>query len=619
MVRWKQSKKSEPRTWRERGEQLTLVVKHIPRTLRLLWSAAPVGVSLLLLFTLVSALVPAAIAWVAKLIVDGVVLSQRTGAAAAREGVLAAVGAELGLVFLQTVLQRTQWLVRESIAARLKRSLSVRVLEKALTLELAHFEDSAVYDKMQNARREADKRPLSLALAVFGVLQNLLTLATYGALIVTVAPWALLVLFAATIPAFVAELRFAGESFRVLTWQAPEGRRLNYLEWILTRDSTVKEVKLFGLGPLILQRFSSLFDKIIGEDRRLARRRALWGTGLGFFAVCAFYACYAWVADAAAAGAITLGDMAFALAAFRQGQGAFQAILTAVGGMVEDALFMSNLFAYLDVEAAGETARAVPALCAPRGSGINTIEFRNVSFKYPGQNTSTLIDINLTVKAGEKIALVGENGAGKSTLVKLLMRMYEPTSGDIFYGGINLKDWQPHELRARFSAVFQDYVRYQMPVKENVGLGDVTRMDDVDVIARAVDLAGAGAVVARVGGLDTMLGGWFEQGQELSGGQWQKLALARAFMRDDAEVLVLDEPTAAVDAQSEADLFAQIKELARHKIAFLISHRFSTVRMADRILVLEGGRIVEAGSHAELLALGEKYATLFALQAKGYH
>ena len=199
------------------------------------------------------------------------------------------------------------------------------------------------------------------------------------------------------------------------------------------------------------------------------------------------------------------------------------------------------------------------------------------------------------------------------------MRMYEPTSGDIFYGGINLKDWQPHELRARFSAVFQDYVRYQMPVKENVGLGDVTRMDDVDVIARAVDLAGAGAVVARVGGLDTMLGGWFEQGQELSGGQWQKLALARAFMRDDAEVLVLDEPTAAVDAQSEADLFAQIKELARHKIAFLISHRFSTVRMADRILVLEGGRIVEAGSHAELLALGEKYATLFALQAKGYH
>ena len=197
--------------------------------------------------------------------------------------------------------------------------------------------------------------------------------------------------------------------------------------------------------------------------------------------------------------------------------------------------------------------------------------------------------------------------------------MYEPTSGDIFYGGINLNAWQPHELRARFSAVFQDYVRYQMPVKENVGLGDVTRMDDVDVIARAVDLAGAGAVVARVGGLDTMLGGWFEQGQELSGGQWQKLALARAFMRDDAEVLVLDEPTAAVDAQSEADLFAQIKELARHKIAFLISHRFSTVRMADRILVLEGGRIVEAGSHAELLALGEKYATLFALQAKGYH
>ena len=611
-------KPEEPKNLRERIGQLTLVVKHIPPTMRLLWVAAPGGVALLLLFTIIGALVPPAIAWVAKLIVDGVVLAQQTGDAAARDRVLWAVAAELGLVFLQTALQRTHWLVKEAIGARLKRSLSVRVLEKALTLELRHFEDSTLYDKMQNARREADMRPLSLALEVFGVIQNVLTLVTYAALIVTLAPWALLVLFVAAVPSFIAELRFAGESFRVMTWRAPEGRRLNYLEWVLTRDSTVKEVKLFGLGPLMLGRFTGLFDKIVGEDLRLARRRALWGTALGLVAVSAFYACYAWVANAAAHGSITLGDMAFALAAFRQGQGAFQAILTAIGSMVEDALFMSNLFGYLDVEAGGEAARVVPALSPPRGAGHNDIELKNVTFQYPGKDDVVLRDISLTVKAGEKVALVGENGAGKSTLVKLLMRMYEPTSGEILYGGIDIRDMTPTDLRSRFGAVFQDYVRYQVPLKENVGVGDVVRIDDAEAIGLAVDKAGAGSVVAKVGGLDAMLGGWFEDGQELSGGQWQKLALARGFMRDDAEVLVLDEPTAAVDARSEAELFERIKELAKNKTAFLISHRFSTVRMADRILVLENGRILEEGSHDELVARGGKYAALFALQAKGY-
>ncbi len=610
-------KPEEPKTWRERLGQLTLVVKHIPPTLRLLWVAAPGGVAVLLAFTLVGALVPAAIAWVAKLIVDGVVVAQQTADVAARERVLFAVAAELGLVIVQTTLQRTHWLVRESIGARLKRSLSVRVLEKALTLELRHFEDSTLYDKMQNARREADTRPLGLALEFFGAIQNLLTLLTYGALIVTLAPWALLVLIVAAVPSFVAELRFAGESFRVMTWRAPEGRRLNYLEWILTRDSTVKEVKVFGLGPLILSRFTGLFDKIIDEDRRLARKRALWGTSLGLVAVTAFYGCYAWVANAAAHGSITLGDMAFALAAFRQGQGAFQAVLTSVGSMVEDALFMSNLFGYLDVEAAGERPRSVPALSPAVGEGA-IIEFKNVSFQYAGRDELVLRDINLKVKSGEKVALVGDNGAGKSTLVKLLMRMYEPTSGDILYGGINIRDMDPQDLRSRFGAVFQDYVRYQVPVKENVGVGDVARIDDLEAIGKAIEQAGAGGVVEKAGGLDAMLGGWFEEGQELSGGQWQKLALARGFMRDHAEVLVLDEPTAAVDARSEAELFEKIEELARNKTAFLISHRFSTVRMADRILVLEGGRILEEGSHDELVTKGGKYAGLFALQAKGY-
>jgi ATP-binding cassette subfamily B protein len=387
---------------------------------------------------------------------------------------------------------------------------------------------------------------------------------------------------------------------------------------VLTRDSTVKEVKTFGLGPLILGRFASLYETVVAEDRQLARRRVLWGTSLGLIAVVAFYACYAWVAAAAAAGSVTLGDMAFALAAFRQGQSAFQAILSSVGSMVEDALFMSNLFDYLAVEANGEVARVSPALSPPRGPGLNTLELVNVSFRYPGRDDIVLNDISMVVKPGEKIALVGDNGAGKSTLVKLLMRLYEPTSGEILYGGINLKDMDPADLRSRFGAVFQDFVKYQLPIKENVGIGDVDRMDDAGAVARAVTKAGADSLVDKVGGVDTMLGGWFEEGQELSGGQWQKLALARGFMRDDAEVLVLDEPTAAVDARAESELFEKIKELAKNKTAFLISHRFSTVRMADRILVLENGKVLEEGSHDELVARGGKYAQLFALQAKGY-
>jgi ATP-binding cassette, subfamily B, bacterial len=617
---------------RDRVDQLLLVVRTIPPTVKLLWEAAPGGLLWLFVLTLLQALVPAAIAWVAKLIIDGVVAAQQNPTSSSHNEVMQAVAIELGLVVLQTLLQRTQWLVREITAARLKRSLGVRVLEKALALELHHFEDSSLYDKMQNARREADTRPLNLVLEALSSLQNGITLLTYGVLIFSLAPWALLVLVLAALPSFLSELRFAGESFRVMTWRAPEGRRLNYLEWVLTRDGTVKEVKSLGLGALFLGRFTALFDRLVAEDLKLAKRRVWWGALFGIVAACAFYACYAFVANDAAHGTMTLGQLTFALAAFRQGQQAFQSILSSVGSMARDALFMSNFFVFLAVEANGERARATPALTLPKGPGLHRIELRNVSFAYPSKDQDqnkgkdkdkdkdkvVLRDVSLTIEPGQKIALVGENGVGKSTLVKLLLRLYAPTSGDIFYGGINLKDMDPADVRSRMAAVFQDFVKYQMIVRENVGVGDVTHLDDEARVGTAVEQAGATSVVERAGGLQAMLGGWFEDGQELSGGQWQKLALARGFMRADAEVLILDEPTAAVDARAEAELFANIKTLAAHKTAFLISHRFSTVRMADRILVLAGGTIIEDGSHDELVARGGKYAELFALQAKGY-
>ncbi len=595
-------------------EQWRVVRATIVPTARLLWRAAPGVVTAIVMVMAVQALVPAAVAYVGKLIVDGVVAAQ-AGDEGARERVMWVVAIECALVVLQTALARGQGVLRETVASRLKRTLAMQVIEKSLRLELRHFEDAAIYDKMQNARREADRRPLNLVMQGLGIAQHVITLASYGALIISIAPWALPVLFVATLPGFLSELRFAGETFRVISWRAPEGRKLNYLEWLLTRDATVKEVKLFGLGEMVLSRFTALFDMMVDENLRLGRRRALWGLIFGVFATLAFYGCYVVVAQRAALGDITLGDMTLALMAFRQGQQAFSSILTAVGGIAEDALFMSNLFSFLDVDAPGERARTLSAPLLAR----QPIVLDRVSFAYDSRPDEPVIDdVTLTIAPGEKVALVGQNGAGKSTLVKLLLRLYEPTRGAIRYGDVDLRDIDPAVLRKRFGAIFQDFVRYQFVVGENVGVGDVARMDDAPAVEAAVDKAGAAPVVEKAGGYHAMLGGWFEDGTELSGGQWQKLALARAFMRDDAEVLILDEPTAAVDAAAEAELFQRIRELAKDKTAILISHRFSTVRMADRIIVLEKGKIIEQGSHDELVALGGTYAKLFAMQAEGY-
>jgi ATP-binding cassette subfamily B protein len=444
---------------------------------------------------------------------------------------------------------------------------------------------------------------------------------------VSLSPWSVLLIFAASIPAFVAEARMAGESFRLNSWRAPEARRMNYLEWILTRDSHVKEVKLFGLGDLILGRYRTLFDKFYREDRRLAFRRMAWGLGLGLLSLGAFYGAYAVTAGRAARAEITLGDVALYLAVFRQGQNAFQAILSSIGSMYEDSLFMSNLFIYFDIPTGGEQARHRPPLAAPRGAP-QTIELRDVSFRYQSKTGEpgawALHRVNLTLRPGEKLGLVGENGAGKSTLIKLLLRLYDPTEGKILYGGVDLRDMDPAELRARIGAVFQDFVSYQFSAGENIGLGHTPALGDRARIADAARRGGAEPVIeALPQKYDTVLGGWFESGQELSDGQWQKLAVARAFMRatdapESAEVLILDEPTASIDAEAEHDLFQRFQTLAADRTAIIISHRFSTVRIADRIAVLHGGAIEEIGTHRELLAKGGRYAKLFRLQARGY-
>nr|WP_255653479.1 MULTISPECIES: ABC transporter ATP-binding protein [unclassified Myxococcus] len=591
--------------------------RQLPGTFRIFWQASPRGAVVLGLLTLVAAVLPAAIAWVGKLIVDAVVAAAQ-GSAEAHSRVYGLVGLEFALMLGSGVVERGLTLTRELLRANLGNLLNERILQKALELELRHFEDSETYDKMQNARREASSRPLSLVMQAFSIVRNAITLSTFAALLIALSPWSVVVLVAASIPAFIAEARLAMAGFRLYSWRAPEGRKLNYLEWILTRDSHVKEVKLFGLGDLVLGRYRDLFRKFFAEDRALAFKRMGWGLGLGLLSLAAFYGCYLFVAGRAADGAISVGDMVLYLGVFRQGQAAFQGILTSVGSMYEDALFMSNLFMYLEIPTGSEVARVSPPRSPPRGR-TNDIELRDVSFRYPGKEAWALRHVSLTLRPGQKLALVGENGAGKSTLVKLLLRLYEPTEGAILYGGVDLRDMDVGDLRSRFGAVFQDFVRYQFNVAENIGLGHVPALEDRERIVKAAQLGGASGVIeALPGQYDTMLGGWFEKGQELSAGQWQKLAVARAFMRDDAEVLILDEPTASIDAEAEHALFERFQALAADRIAIVISHRFSTVRMADQIAVLHNGGVDELGSHDELMAKDGRYAHLFRLQARGY-
>ena len=602
---------------RERARLTLSYLRALPRVFQLVKDSSRGFATGIVALMVGQALIPAAMAWVGKLIVDAVVQAARTGSPADERRVVEYVLIEFGLMVVSTVLSRGQALLRDLMRASLGNHVNTLILDKAATLELRHFEDAETYDKMQNARREASVRPLSLVLELASLGQQLLILASYAALLARLSWWSTLVIVAASLPAFFAEARFSGESFRLNSWRAPEGRRQNYLEWILTRDSHVKEVKIFGLAPLVLGRYRALFDKFYAEDRQLALRKSAAGLVLGALSLLAFYASYLYMADRAARARISLGDLTLYLAAFRQGQAAIQSALASIGSLYEDGLFVSNLFAYLDIATSGESPRKRPVSAASGRSQM--IEFRDVAFRYPGSDRDALRGVNLLIEPGEKLALVGDNGAGKSTLIKLLLRLYDPTQGAILYGGVDLRDFDPRDLRHRIGVLFQDYVRYQFTALENVGLGEVRAIDDRPRIEGAVDRAGARGVIDSLPQkLDTMLGGWFEEGHELSGGQWQKIALARAFMRTDAELLVLDEPTASLDAEAEHDLFVRLKALAADRSAILISHRFSTVRTADRIAVLQGGHISELGSHEALLARDGRYAHLFRLQASGY-
>jgi ATP-binding cassette subfamily B protein len=593
------------------------VFRYSRRALQLVWSTSHRLALIFALLTLVAGVLPASVAWIGQLIVDGVVAAiaqhQQTGSADTSM-VLLFVAAEAGLVVLIAGAQRGISICQALLRALMGQRINQMILEKALTLKLAHFEDSEFYDKLTRARREASTRPLSLVTRTFGLVQNGISLVSYGVLLVQFSPWTVVILVAGGIPEFLAEAKFSGDKFRLFRWRSPETRMQMYLETVLAREDYVKEVKLFRLGSKLLQRYREIFEKLFAEDRRLTLRRDSWGFALGLLGTSAFYGAYAWIALAAINGNISLGQMTMYLLLFKQGQSAVSASLSAISGMYEDNLYLSNLYEYLE--------QPVPTAQGQLQSGPlpgDGVRFEQVSFTYPGSEQPVLQQVSLHIKPGDSLALVGENGSGKTTLIKLLTRLYHPNAGRILLDGLDLQQWDANSLRQRIGVIFQDFGRYQFLVGENIGAGDVAHFEDRPRWRQAAVKGMAHDFIDKLPQqYDTQLGKWFKNGRELSGGQWQKIALARAFMRTQADILVLDEPTATMDAAAEATIFEHFRELSRGKMTILISHRFSTVRMADQIIVIDQGSVVEAGSHEQLMRQNGQYAHLFSLQAKGY-
>jgi len=593
------------------------VLRFSRRALTLVWSTNRQLTVLLTLLTLAAGMLPAAAAWIGKLVIDAIVAQMAVGTAGGSPNyvpVLELVVAEAGIIGLLGAAQRGIAACQSLLRAQLGQRVNEMILEKALTLDLTQFEDAEFYDKLTRARREASSRPLSLVMRNFSLFQQLVALFSFSVLLAGFSPWAMALLVLAGLPAFVAETKFSGDAFRLFRMRAPESRLQLYLETVLAREDNAKEVQLFQLGPMLLGRYKAIFAKIYGEDRALTMRRETWGLSLTLFSTAALYSAYGWIAVTAVKGGISLGEMTMYLMLFKQGQAAVAASLASIGGMYEDNLYLSNLYEFL------EQAPVFQSGDAPRGPDpADGVRFDAVSFSYPGAREPALSAINLHIRPGESLALVGENGAGKSTLIKLLCGLYQPSSGRILLHGLDVRDWERDALRRQIAVIFQDFNRYQFTVGENIGAGDIEGYADE---SRWEESARKGMALPFIRtlerGFGTQLGSWFKGGKELSTGQWQKVALSRAFMRTSADVLVLDEPTASMDAAAEAELFAYFREHTVGRISILISHRFSTVRQADRIAVLEQGRIIEYGTHAELLQANAEYARLFNLQALGY-
>jgi ABC-type multidrug transport system fused ATPase/permease subunit len=598
----------------EKFQQFISIFQYCGRAIELVRTTSRRLTIILAILTIVAGLLPGAIAYVGKLIVDGVVLATQSGQPSDRWIPFNYLAIEAIAVALLAGSQQGIALCQSLGRALLGQTVNVLILEKALTLDLPHFEDSEFYDKLTRARREASTRPLSLVGRTFGLVKDSLSLVAYGGLLLQFSALAVVLLMLAAIPAFISETRFARAAFRLFRWRAPETREQNYLETLIAREDFAMEVKLYQLGPILLDRYRALFDRLYREDRDLTLRRSLWSYLLSLISTATFYVTYIWIVLEAIAGRISLGDLTLYLVVFRQGQSTFASILAAIGGLYEDSLYLSNLYEFLEQKIPEPAGYAT---YGPQpGDGLR---FEQVSFTYPGNSKPALQAVSFHLRPGEKLAIAGQNGSGKTTLIKLLTRLYTPDSGRILLDGRDLQEWDLETLQRRIGVIFQNFVRYQFTVGENVGVGDVDFIGDRPQWEAATYKSNARPFIEELPeGFQTRLGKWFKGGRELSGGQWQKIALSRVFMRTKADILVLDEPTSAMDAEAEAEIFSHFRAMTQNQMAILISHRFSTVRMADQILVLVNGQVLEQGTHETLMQQGGRYAQLFSLQAAGY-
>ena len=611
-------KPDEPRPgWRERLRAL----RNLPTLLRLVWTTEPRYVVGILSLRILRAGVPLAVLWVGKLIVDEVVgaIGKPAGSVPwAGLGTLLAI--EFGIAITGEGLSRLSALLESLLGDLFANRTSVELMRHAATLDLEQFEDPDLYDKLERARRQTVNR-IGLFTLLLSTLQDLITLVTLSAALVAYVPWLLALLVIAVLPSLLGETHFAALGYSLLFSWTPERRLLDYLRYIGASDISAKEVKLFGLSDFLVGRYERLSQEFYEANKALAVKRSLVSSLLAVVGTLGYYAAYVViiyltvVGHRGPAGIFTIGVLTFLVGSFRQSRDLIQRVLLSLTQVFEQSLYLDDLFSFLALSPQIRTSAGARPIPVPIRDGL---VFEDVGFRYPGADGWAVRHLDFTLRPGERIALVGENGAGKTTLAKLLVRLYDPSEGRILLDGVDLRDYDVDSVRRNVGVIFQDFVRYDLVLRENIAVGNIERREDEPRIFGAAERSLADTVAGRLAGrYDQMLGRRFDGGVELSGGEWQKVALARAYMRD-AQLLILDEPTAALDARAEYQVFLRFSELTAGKMAVLISHRFSTVRMADRILVLRGGELAEGGTHEELVARGGLYAELFQLQAAGY-